>query len=328
MQYILSSKLRIFFLFFFLIQCGTENQKKENDAALLALGPAFSSSNPNLNQDDSVIPQEVQSISPAHRGKFRSAYTEEGIHFQSNNCQSNGTFQLERISVSDPIEINIVYKEAISSGTILLQNSSQVPVPGTISYPDSKSIRFVSTSKGELYSKYKVIVQNVTKATNGSSIQNATWTFQYDLNGDRGNTPNQITVDCQENGGFNQCAYVSKFGIGLVSSLASPQSIFAQTTNDYESYFGLQSSDANGIVLWLYEVCKIEDETANITPLATGKFLFAKMTGIGDFSIPRALIEQNELYTGAVYQYYKNSNGAQFGQPLYPENIQLITNQH
>ncbi|TGK19699.1 hypothetical protein [Leptospira stimsonii] len=326
MQYILSSKLRIFFLFLFLIQCGTENQKKENDSALLALGPAFSSSNPN--QNDSVIPQEVQSISPAHRGKFRSAYTEEGIHFQSNSCQSNGTFQLERISVSDPIEINIVYKEAISSGTISLQNSSQVPVPGTITYPDSKSIRFISTSKGELYSKYKVIVQNVTKSSNGASIQDATWTFQYDLDGDRGNTPNQITVDCQENGGVNQCAYVSKFGIGVVSSLTSPQAIFAQTTNNYESYFGLQSSDANGITLWLYEVCKIEDGTANITPLATGKFLFAKMTGIGAFSIPRALIEQNELYTGSVYQYYKNSNGIEFGQPLYPENIQLITNQH
>ncbi|TGM61610.1 hypothetical protein [Leptospira adleri] len=321
-----NSKRWILFFCLFGFYCNGEEPKKEDVASLLALGQTNIFSNQSMN--GSVIPQEVQSYSPSHRGKFRSAYNEEGIHFQSNDCQSNGTLQLERIAVLDPIEINIEYKESISTGSILLQNSSQVTIPGTISYPNSKTIRFVSTQTGELYSSYKVTVQNVTKTSSGAAIQDATWTFQYDLDGVRGTAPNKIVVDCQSVGGANQCDYDSKFGIGVVSSLVKPQAVFSQIANNFNVYFGLQSSDANGITLWLYEACKIENGTANIAAIPHGKFLFARMIGTGSFAIPHELIEQNALYTGSVYQYYKNTSGIEFGQALYPENIQLITNQH
>ncbi|XDD49368.1 hypothetical protein AB3N59_13250 [Leptospira sp. WS92.C1] len=314
------------------IGCRPEKNSTLSDNIPLLIGQVLITN----SLDFSFLPEEVLSVSPEHKGKSRSAYVEDGVHFQSNACQFDGVFQLERIVPSDPITISIVYKEDISSGTIELLKNALIPISGTVTRPNARTIQYVSDQIGDLYAPYRVNVRNVSKTASGESIQDATWTFHYDLSGVRGDKPSEIVVNCQETGGVNECAYVSKFALGAypkfgtpASQVASPQSTFAQPMTNFESHFGLQRNDADSMTLWMYERCEIEDGSANIPAVPAGKFLFAKIEGVGVFDIPRSVIEGNQLYTGSILQSFQNQSGERFGEVIYPEeNIHLITNQN
>ncbi|MBM9500292.1 hypothetical protein JWG44_08530 [Leptospira sp. 201903071] len=270
----------------------------------------------------SFFPAEMQSVSPEDKGKFKSAYTESGIHYSSNQCQSGGTFTLEKVTPLDRIRVSAVFKEDISEGTLVIKKSG-VPIDGVVDRPDLRTIRFVSNSPGDLYQKYQVTTTGVKLALDDKPVLDAFWSFQYDLNGERGTTPSRIGITCSETNGTNVCNFVAKYHLGRMDKgNITPQSLFEQAVPYFRTDVGVQGFDGQFITVWSYEVC--ETTSAGIPAKPAGTFLFAKMTGPVPWEIPRTVVEANPFYVGSMTQSFRNVLNQTYFHAIYPEELPTV----
>ncbi|MDV6236689.1 hypothetical protein CH379_013745 [Leptospira ellisii] len=301
-------------IFWTAVACSPKSSSDEKDTTTSAYALLFGNS---VSQNSSFFPAEMQSVSPVHNGRFPSSYTEAGVHYTFPQCQSDGVFSLEKVVPQDPFVVEAVFKENISSGTINVTKLG-VPVTGSVTQPDAKTLRFVSDVPGDLYQRYQVVTSGVKLVLDDKPVLDATWYFYYDLNGDRGTSPNRVALTCSDASGTNVCNFESTYQFGRVNNgTANPQSVFDATVDNFSTDVGIQGSDGSFIYLWSYELC--ESEAAGIPPKAPGEFLFGKMTGVVPWEIPRAVVEANDFYVGAMGQFFRNVVGQRYDHSIYFE---------
>ncbi|TGK39229.1 hypothetical protein EHQ12_00790 [Leptospira gomenensis] len=302
------------------LACSSKSPSNEMDATTSTFALLFGSS---VSQNSSFFPAEIQSVSPEHNGRFASSYTEAGVHYTFPQCQSAGVFSLEKVVPQDVFVAEAVFKENISSGTISVTKLG-IPVAGSVTQPDAKTLRFVSDLPGDLYQKYRVVTSDVKLALDGKPVLDATWFFYYDLNGDRGASPNRVGLTCSDASGTNVCNFESTYQLGrLNDGTVNPQSVFDFNVDNFRTDVGIQGSGGGFIYVWSYELC--ESETAGIPPKASGEFLFGKMTGTVPWEIPRAVVEANDFYVGSMTQFFRNVVGQRYDHSIHFEEAPPVT---
>ncbi|MBM9578579.1 hypothetical protein JWG45_15635 [Leptospira sp. 201903070] len=307
------------YLVAFLTVTGCAEKPNDAEADISSLALLFGSV---AVANNSFFPAEMESVSPSHKDRFRSAYTEAGEHYNSNQCQSGGILRLEKVVPLDKITVTAVFKEDISEGTLVIKKGG-VPINGTVTRPNARTIRFVSDSPGDLYQKYHASTTGVKLALDEKKISDSSWFFHYDLNGDRGDNPNKITIRCSEISGTNVCNFEAKYHLGrLDQGEVSPQVVFNEAVPYFRTDVGVQGNELGAVTLWSYEVC--ETGSAGIPAKPAGTFLFAKMTGQVPWEIPRNVVEANPFYVGAMTQTFRNVFNQSYSHAIYPEELPTI----